>query len=487
MAPNATTTSSSCAHDDECGGTITKIWNTSNPMDVFLERIVVVMVGLPARGKSYLSMGILRYLNFLGCPTQLFNAGTVRREMNLAGAEAQFFDTSNETAKSLRDEIAMQCLDQCLSFVSDHGPTGCRVAILDATNTTRERRQKVLERCAQHAATKDPSVTVLFLETIVDEDELLELNYRMKLTNYDYQDKDPEQSLKDFRQRVAKYEAVYEPISDEEALQHDYRYIQIFNAGQKLVSSAVEGYVARKIRRLMGLVHLRPRTIWLVLTGETENCLKGILGGDPNLSPAGIEYAQAVADVIHEREKCVVQEDVKQKDGQELPLTVYTGTLRAYRAMAEHVIDGATAETHLLNLGYANAICTGLLDSKSEAELEAQYPDEQAARRADKLNYRYPGVGGESYVDVVGRVHELTCLLEQSRGNSVVICDRAVYRCINGYFMGSTIEEIPHLEVRQVVLELRRNEKGFTGTHFPVTRGKCTYSSGAGTNGSLSK
>ena len=90
-------------------------------------------------------------------------------------------------------------------------------------------------------------------------------------------------------------------------------------------------------------------------------------------------------------------------------------------------------------------------------------------------------MGGESYIDVVARVNEITCLLEQSRGNSVVICDRAVYRCVKAYFLGNSIQEIPFLDAEKGVLELRRNEKGFTGTHLPVTRGKCTSSSGAGT------
>jgi 6-phosphofructo-2-kinase len=32
------------------------------------------------------------------------------------------------------------------------------------------------------------------------------------------------------------------------------------------------------------------------------------------------------------------------------------------------------------------------------------YPQEHEKRLADKLNYRYPGVGGESYLDVMERV-----------------------------------------------------------------------------------
>lgn len=388
--------------------------------------------------QSYLSKAIVRYLNYLGCPTQLFNAGNVRRDMNLAGKDASFFDGNNAEAKALRERMAMMCLDQCLHYVVAHGPSGCRVAILDATNTTRERRRHVLERCRQEAE----SIRVLYLESLADDAELLEQNYRMKLSNGDYQGQDPQQALADFRDRVAKYEAVYEPITDAEATEHDFSYIQLYNAGQKMISRGVEGFVMRKIQRLMGSVHLRARTMWIVLTAETEYCQRGILGGDPYLSDEGMEYSQAVADLIHERQQCVSKEDLKEGH-KELPITIYTGTRKAYLSVAQHVMTGVQAETVLLTLGYANDICAGLMDSRSACEREAQFPRECEARRADKLNYRYPGVGGESYVDVVARVNELTCLLEQSRGNSVVICDHAVYRCIKGYFLGYLIHEIP--------------------------------------------
>ena len=45
---------------------------TQNSYTVFQERVVIAMVGLPARGKSYISKAIVRYLNFLGCPSRLF-------------------------------------------------------------------------------------------------------------------------------------------------------------------------------------------------------------------------------------------------------------------------------------------------------------------------------------------------------------------------------------------------------------------------------
>ena len=62
------------------------------------EQVVLVMVGLPARGKSYLSNAVIRYLNWFGCRAKVFNAGAKRRDAGKAGAAADFFDKSNKKA-----------------------------------------------------------------------------------------------------------------------------------------------------------------------------------------------------------------------------------------------------------------------------------------------------------------------------------------------------------------------------------------------------
>ena len=40
----------------------------------------LVMVGLPARGKTYIARKLCRYLSWLGLRTQVFNVGNYRRK-----------------------------------------------------------------------------------------------------------------------------------------------------------------------------------------------------------------------------------------------------------------------------------------------------------------------------------------------------------------------------------------------------------------------
>lgn len=482
-----------------------------NAHDVFQERIVIALVGLPARGKSYLSHAIVRYMNFLGCPAKIFNAGNMRRKEGLAGTDASFFDASNKNAAEQRERMAMDCLEDLLEWIDRPGG-GCSIGILDATNTTVARRKKIVARVEEETKI-DPCIKLIFLESYVDDEDLLEHNYKMKLINDDYKGTDPEQAMADFQERVKKYEAVYQPV-DEDLDGDDTKYIKIVNAGKKIISNGVEGFTLRRVQRLLGLVHLWPRTIWIALVGETFSDLNGVMGGDPALTEDGLAYTRALCNLIRTREE-IEEQSAKESSStnQNEPgvgrIVVYTGTSQRYVETANlmcndrevvakrrcqeeggYIRPEVTASTimrvsslgkefwipeyQLLTMAAANDINSGSLDGLSETERHDLYPDEMAAWEADKLNYRFPGIGGESYQDVIVRAGELVCLLEQSRGNSLVICDHAMFRVISGYFLGKSIKEIPNLNVKSGVLELRRNDGGFCSTELSVDAGKAT-------------
>jgi hypothetical protein len=69
--------------------------------------LVIAMVGLPARGKSYIVKMLRRYLVWNGYEAEVFNVGSYRRKMGLAGADATFFASSNADASRKRDELAL--------------------------------------------------------------------------------------------------------------------------------------------------------------------------------------------------------------------------------------------------------------------------------------------------------------------------------------------------------------------------------------------
>lgn len=79
-----------------------------------------------------------------------------------------------------------------------------RVAIFDATNTTCNRRFALAQRARKE------NVFLLFVESICDDEDVLQRNYELKLRNDDYKDIDPETARADFMSRVRAYERVYE-------------------------------------------------------------------------------------------------------------------------------------------------------------------------------------------------------------------------------------------------------------------------------------
>src|SRR5580704_15998776 len=102
------------------------------------------MVGLPARGKTFIARKIGRYLSWLGYRTQVYNVGSYRRARLGSHQRHSFFDPRNETGKAARLDVALAALDDMVRFLAEGGD----IAIYDATNSTRERRALVCARCA---------------------------------------------------------------------------------------------------------------------------------------------------------------------------------------------------------------------------------------------------------------------------------------------------------------------------------------------------
>ena len=172
------------------------------------------MVGLPARGKSYITKKLARYLAWQQYNTQIFNVGNRRRiaagtalaspeaqgsppgsrddptlaaTILLSGAReddhpshdddppqldldagsadlwkdqsAKFFDPNNESASKLREQVALDTLNDLIDYLLHRGGS---VGILDATNSTIHRRELLVERIRQ----RDAKLGIIFIESV---------------------------------------------------------------------------------------------------------------------------------------------------------------------------------------------------------------------------------------------------------------------------------------------------------------------------------
>ena len=523
-------------------------------------KLVIVMVGLPARGKSYITKKMARYLNWLQHDTKIFNVGerrrvaagstasqnsvarlptsvdiirkslgsslpatngdtrtsasaaaarmliadnshaqkspigdttitTPSRDCNSRGGSqmpelylpdpstppesnqkvltaqaidqsASFFDPNNRKAALIREQAALDALDDLLDYLLEKGGS---VGILDATNSTLERRKLVMERIRDRAG---PNLNVLFMESLCVDEELLERNMRLKLSGPDYKGKDPEASLADFKKRVAIYEQNYKPLGDYEE-KNNMPYVQMIDVGRKVVSHQIKGFLSSQAVYYLLNFNLAPRQIWVTRHGESSDNCSGKIGGDAPLSPMGYRYAQALTKFInfqrkewgiHEQHK-VESAHMPPEPGDRTPpnphyecdQSEFTKNFCVWTSMLQRSVQTAqyfdeeeydTKQMRMLNELYA-----GQLEGMTYAQIRDIYPHEYASRVMDKLHYRYPGPGGEGYLDVINRVRAVIVELERMTDHCLLISHRSVVRVLLAYFTGLSRDKVTDLDV----------------------------------------
>ncbi|KAF8301126.1 6PF2K-domain-containing protein [Clavulina sp. PMI_390] len=241
------------------------------------EKIVVAMVGLPARGKSYLSNKLMRYLTWLEYSVKVFNVGNLRRSKAKQRHEkegvkedhtASYFSHSNKTASNMREKIAEESLDMLIDWLKTKGGN---VGIHDATNSTRERRKKIQARVA-----KEPGLKVIFLESTCDDPAVIAANVELKVSmgDPDYAGMSREDARADFRRRIKQYEDSYEPVADGELGKEEeaFSYLKIINVGAQVTANRIDGYLESRIAYYLMNLHLRPRSIYFSRVSLFSSC-----------------------------------------------------------------------------------------------------------------------------------------------------------------------------------------------------------------------
>lgn len=225
---------------------------------------MIVLVGLPARGKSYISHRLVNYLTWVGVRCRLFNVGAFRRQQ-LRGQpkdktnRADFFNAANKDASAKREELASAVLEQLLTWLCVEGG---EVAIFDATNTSKQRRKMLLDRVL-----REPGVEVLFVESICTDQKVLETNLAEKVRlSPDFKGMDFHAAVKDLKARIANYEAVYETIEDTEkdGKGNDISFIKVINLSSKIIANQIHGGLPRSILTFLMNLHNIQRPIFLI-------------------------------------------------------------------------------------------------------------------------------------------------------------------------------------------------------------------------------
>lgn len=473
-------------------------------------KLVIVMVGLPARGKSYITNKLTRYLNWLQHDCRVFNVGNTRRldKENNAGPEtnplpdthtpnnevmtnpsspstekskadslgeaigsptqhnADFFNPNNKNSTAIREKWAMDTLDQLLNYVID-GPGS--VGIFDATNSTKHRRLKVLKRIQQRS---NGELKVLYLESICSDPSIIESNIRLKLSGPDYKNMDPEVALKDFVGRLKNYEKAYETIDELEEKIPGFQYVKMINVGKKVVSYNIQGFLASQTIYFLLNFNLCERQIWITRHGESTDNLNGRIGGNANLTKRGEKFSKTLALFMNfQRQEFRKQQLERFSTRLELKYNKLIGKEDDQSKNANDAIDDIPSEPNfcvwtsmliraidtgnyfneqlysIKQMRMLNELGGGKFEGMTYKEIQSRYPKEFDSRLRNKLSYRYPGVGGESYLDVLTRLRPLITEIERTTDHLLIISHRVVLRILLAYFLNLDKSSIGELDV----------------------------------------
>ena len=399
------------------------------------DKLVLVMVGLPARGKTYIARRVARYLQFFhGAPTKVFNVGNYRREISGAKVGSSFF--SNKNAKSLAErqkaaEYAMRDLKQWLQEKNDKG----RVGIFDATNTTKERREWIIQELAGIMESKSH---IIFVESICNNEDIINENIRaVKLNMPDYKGENPEKAVEDFKKRIENYESIYQPISDEEL-----SWVRLVDAGRQVTMNNIKGFLAGRVVQFLINLHFHPRPIYLSRHGQSEYNKLQKVGGDSGLSPAGEEYALALSKYVDEH---ILVDKIDGIDGDPMHARLFTSSLRRTKLTARHIkhdtLDDGWIVMRPKVLRNLDEIYAGVFDGYTYKEIQTVAPEEFEARSRNKLTYRYPR--GESYLDVIDRLAPVIQEIERTKDPILIVGHQGILRIIYSYFMDYPREKAP--------------------------------------------
>ncbi|KAH9701819.1 6-phosphofructo-2-kinase/fructose-2,6-bisphosphatase [Citrus sinensis] len=217
--------------------------------------LAIVLVGLPARGKTFTAAKLTRYLRWLGHDTKHFNVGKYRRlkhgvnQMRYSLMQsADFFRADNPEGMEARNEVAALAMEDMISWMHEGGQVG----IFDATNSSRKRRNMLMKMAEGNCKVYEP----------VDE---------------------------------GSYIKMIDMVSGHGGqIQKNNLLIQVNN---------ISGYLPGRIVFFLVNTHLTPRPILLTRHGESRDNVRGRIGGDTILSDAGEIYAKKLANFVEKRLK----------------------------------------------------------------------------------------------------------------------------------------------------------------------------------------
>lgn len=398
------------------------------------EYLYIIMVGLPARGKSTVAGKLSESLKRDGISTRIFNNGDLRRKLSKENTSyPEFYNPDNKTGVILREKYAIMNLNHAITFVN-RGKSKRKVAIIDATNVSLERRKMLLGTL--------PEDRVLFIECINNDEEILDANIRYKVETPEFSHLSKKEAIASFKKRISYYEGIYRPLKNEK------NFIKVDTFNYRVLKEKVNSGVPYIDRVRDFLVTPFIKNLYLIRHTETYFNIKDRIGGNSRLTPNGIGQAERLA---------------RHFASKKIPLIFTSNLTRTIQTSKK--IKKAQQDCRIIALSEFNEINSGICEGLSYVDIGRKMPEVAEGRKRNKYYYVYPD--GEGYVSMEDRIErgiKKVLYLSKHSDNIVIVGHRAVNRMILSFFVYKRKEDVPYIYIpqdRYYHIKIGQNRKVF--------------------------
>lgn len=366
-------------------------------------RIVIATVGLPARGKTHISVALARYLRWLGVKTHIFHLGDYRRAVVGPGHDIpdDYFHVNAKTSSVLlRNKILKKCREDILHFLNHENG---QIAIYDAVNPLASGRRALAKEFEKH------NVQLLFIESTCTDEKIIEENVRsVKISSPDYVGWEPEAAVKDYLNRINARIPHFESMEENEL-----HYVKMINAGERVVvNNCAFGYLSQRIVFYLLNLHIKSRQTYFCRAGVTKD--EDSYKADASLSEEGKDYSQKMTQALiahREAERLNLIKHGAPESTALKPLTVWTSTRRRTVETSEPLSKAGYRVRQRSQMSQLNP---GVCEKMSESKIREMFPQEVAKHERDPYHHRYPRAE-VSLNNLQSRSMTLTCCAVLSR------------------------------------------------------------------------
>jgi broad specificity phosphatase PhoE len=465
-------------------------------------KLVIGMVGLPARGKTHIARKVANYFSWIGYAARHFEVAALRREKLGAVESQKFFDPTNKMGSEARAQFRGAALDSIISWLQEEG----QVAIYDTSNATLEQRRAVKEKLESSFNGTDKAgwCRLIWIECVCDDPATIERNFlEATIKSADFEGLSQADALAQFKRKMDHYSSTYSGLEEDRNLDVDASFIKISDGGKRVVAHNVMGYLEAKLVSFVMNIHSEPRVVLLARHGQTDYNVSDRVGGDSDITEKGQRFGVSLGKFCRALEKRnwapfgdTAQTNTTSSSAVSAPNPAPSPTptnnfpltfedfdddnvddqLPADKKSSDLVVwistANRTAQT-VETVSYRNRVAwnalteidAGVCESMTYQEIRVKMPLEYAERQKDKYHWRYPR--GESYADVTRRLEPVIFEIERQRRPVLVVAHRAVLRCLLGYFQGTQKDLVPYIPVPlHAVMILQAGREGWRSNSY---------------------